>query len=175
MKQINKNTPLRVRVFGFFVRRQQRRLAAESQLRQWWAGSQLLVAFGLPLSEASLARVLRLFWRCGREVRRAFWSGRQFRQLLLRSAAVAQVRRSRVQRVRAWRRRRWFRRLLRCRVPGTGTWESTALPDPPHYARAHSIAAGRSIITAHEVAPPSHFLHSRALTRFARSFASKMT
>ena len=38
MKQINKNTSLRVRVLGF-LGRQQRRLAAESQLRQWWSFS----------------------------------------------------------------------------------------------------------------------------------------
>ena len=113
MKQINKNTSLRARVLGFFGRRQ-RRLAAECQLRQWWSfGGQLQVAFGLPLSAAELSRVLRLFWQCGREVRRAFWACPQFRRLLLRSAAVAELRRSRVRRVRAWRRRRWFRRLVR--------------------------------------------------------------
>jgi hypothetical protein len=113
MKQMKKNTSLRARVLGFF-RRRQRRLAAECELRAWWRDSGLwCVALGVPLSAAELARVLRLYRRCGREVRRAFGTDWRVRKLLLRSASVAAVRRSRVRRVRAWRQRRWFRRLWR--------------------------------------------------------------
>jgi hypothetical protein len=150
MKQINKNTSLRVRVLGFF-RRRQRRLAAECELRAWWRDSGLwCVALGVPLSAAELARVLRLYRRCGREVRRAFGTDWRVRKLLLRSASVAAVRRSRVRRVQAWRQRRWFRRLWRRLWPcqQTGTWESTALPDPPHYARAGSVVACHRTHTA---------------------------
>jgi hypothetical protein len=114
MKQMKKNTSLRVRVFGFFFGRRQRRLAAECELRAWWRDSGLwCVGLGVPLSAAELARVLRLYRRCGREVRRAFGTDWRVRRLLLRSAAVAELRRSRVRRVVEWRQRRWFRRLWR--------------------------------------------------------------
>ena len=128
MKQVNKNTSLRARVLGFF-RRRQRQAAAQRELWAWWqASGQFVVAFGFPLSAAELSRVLRLFWQCSREVRRAWVCVRGFRRLLLRSAAVAELRRSRVRRVRARLRRRWFRRLLRRSRRCTGKEAGRALP-----------------------------------------------
>ena len=128
MKQINKNTSLRVRVFGFFGRRQ-RQAVAQRELWAWWqASGQFVVAFGLPLSAAELSRVLRLFWQCSREVRRAWVCVRGFRRLLVRSAVAAEFRRSRVRRVRARLRRRWFRWLWRRCLRCTGKEPGRALP-----------------------------------------------